>query len=136
MPLYETIVITRQDLNIDDADSLVEKLSKIVTDNGGKLVSKEYWGLRDLAYKIKKNTKGHYILFNIDAESKVLDELNRIIGFNEDIIRTATYEVDQHESQSYLAVARSPKDFKTGKLLQKRDTTDLESILSKIQIEG
>ena len=68
MPLYETVFIARQDLTAEDVDALAVKLSKIITDAKGKIVSKEYWGLRNLSYKVKKNARGHYILLNIDAE--------------------------------------------------------------------
>ncbi|NBV05967.1 MAG: 30S ribosomal protein S6, partial [Proteobacteria bacterium] len=63
MALYETVFIARQDLTAEDVDALSSKLAKIITDANGKLVSKEYWGLRNLAYKVKKNSRGHYVLF-------------------------------------------------------------------------
>ena len=68
MPLYETVFIVRQDATADDVDALTDKLAKIITDEGGKIVSKEYWGLRQLAYKINKNSRGHYVLLNIDSK--------------------------------------------------------------------
>jgi small subunit ribosomal protein S6 len=115
MPLYETIFIARQDLSADDVDALTAKLSKIITDGNGKVVSKEYWGLRNLTYKIKKNSRGHYVALNINAPYPAVAELKRVIGFNEDIIRSATYAVEAHEEESLLFVSKTAKDYKPAK---------------------
>ena len=90
MALYETVVLIRQDMSAQDVDNLVSSLEKVVTDNKAKFISKEYWGLRKLAYKINKNDKAHYVLLNIDADNSAVNELNRVMKFNEDIVRSLT----------------------------------------------
>lgn len=112
MALYETVIIARQDMSADDIDNLVNKLGKIITDNKAKLVSKEYWGLRKLAYKINKNDRGHYILLNIESGNDALNELNRVIKFNEDIIRSLTLK-NEHavKEKTSLFVCENAKDY-------------------------
>ena len=113
MPFYELVYITRQDLPANDVDNLTEKFKKILEGKSGKLVSKEYWGLRTLAYKIKKNTKGHYILMNIDAPYEAIQELERVMSFDENIIRTAIFKVEEFEKEnSKLFVSVNAKDKK------------------------
>ena len=135
MALYETVFITRQDLTVDDVDALTDKLSKIITDNKGKIVSKEYWGLRNLAQKVKKNSRGHYILLNIDAKYDAVAELNRVIGYNEDIIRSMTFNVETHLEESPLFVANSAKDYKPGKVSAKKEPTKTDLVLDQVNFD-
>jgi len=95
MPFYELVYIARQDLSPAEVDSLTDKFKSVLEENGGKLVSREYWGLRNLAYTIKKNNKGHYVLMNIDSPYPAVKELERIMGFNESIIRKGIFKLDQ-----------------------------------------
>lgn len=134
MPLYETVFIARPDLVVDDVDALTEKLAKIVTDGKGKVVSKEYWGLKNLAYKVKKNPRGHYILLNIDADTATVAELNRVISFNEDIIRNITFGVEVHEKQSLLFVSDTAKNYKAGTTIN-REPNQTDLVLDKVQFE-
>lgn len=90
MPLYESIFIARQDVSAAQVDSLADGFEKIVTDNSGSVERREYWGLRTLAYRIKKNRKGHYVLFNLDAPSEAIQEMERNMSLNEDIFRFMT----------------------------------------------
>ena len=87
MPLYESIFIARQDVSAAQVDSLADGFEKIITDNSGSVERREYWGLRTLAYRIKKNRKGHYVLFNLDAPSEAVQEMERSMGLNEDVFR-------------------------------------------------
>ncbi len=135
MPLYETVFIARQDLTADDLDALAAKLSKIVTDEKGKIVSKEYWGLRTLSYKVKKNLRGHYVLLNIDSKYAAVAELNRVMGFNEDIIRNATYAVEEHQDESPLFVSATAKDFKPGKVVVKKEPSKIDLVLDQVQFD-
>ncbi len=136
MALYETVFIARQDLTVDDVDALSNKLSKIITDGNGKIVSKEYWGLRTLAYKVKKNSRGHYVMFNIDAEYAAVAELNRVIGYNENIIRSLTFAVDAHLAESMLFVSSNAKDYKANKAPVKKEPTKLDLVLDQVQFEA
>ena len=136
MPLYETVFIARQDLTAEDVDALTTKLSKIITDGKGKVVSKEYWGLRNLAYKVKKNARGHYVLFNIDSEYPAVAELNRVIGFNEDIIRSLTFVVEAHSDESELFVSANAKEYKAGKVPVKKEPSKIDLVLDQVQFES
>ena len=134
MALYETVFIARQDLTAEDVDSLSDKLSKIITDGKGKILSKEYWGLRNMNYKIKKNSRGHYVLLNIDADFSAVAELNRVMGFNEDIIRSVTLRNEGPVEESLLFLCNNAKDYKAGKMV-KKDTTKYDSILDQTQFD-
>ena len=136
MALYETVIITRQDLAAEDVDALTNKLSKIITDGNGKVVSKEYWGLRNLAYKVKKNSRGHYVALNIDSDYEAVAELKRVIGFNEDVIRSLTFKTEAHEKESLLFVSSSAKDYKAGKVAAKKEPTKTDLVLDKVQFEA
>ncbi len=97
MPLYEHVFLARQDLAQAQVDALAENATKIIADNGGKVVKTETWGLRGLAYRIAKNRKAHYVMLDIDAPAPAMAELERQTGINEDVIRYMTIRVDAHE---------------------------------------
>jgi len=97
MPLYESTFITRQDLSRQDITKLTESMGAIVAQGGGKVVKDEYWGLRNLAYKINKSRKGHYVMLAIDAPAPAVKEMERNLRHNEDIIRLLTIRVDALE---------------------------------------
>ncbi|MBC8338499.1 MAG: 30S ribosomal protein S6 [Rhodospirillales bacterium] len=97
MSLYENVFIARQDISVAQVDGLVETFEKIVTDMGGSVPKKELWGLRSLAYKIKKNRKGHYVLMNIDAPGEAVQEMERQMHLNEDVLRYLTTRIDALE---------------------------------------
>jgi small subunit ribosomal protein S6 len=100
MALYEHLLIARQDISAQQVDALATHLKTIVEGEGGKVEKQEYWGLRGLAYRIKKNRKGHYVLLNINAPSKAVVELERQLKINEDVLRYITVSVDQFEVSS------------------------------------
>ncbi len=135
MPLYETVFIARQDLAAEDVDSLAAKFSKIITDAKGKIVSKEYWGLRDLAYKVKKNSRGHYVLLNIDSDYAAVAELKRVMSFNEDIIRNITFSTESHQAESPLFSSVTAKDYKAGKISAKKEPSKVDLVLDQVQFE-
>ena len=113
MSFYELVFITRQDLATGEVDNLTEKFKKVLEQGNGKLVSKEYWGLRTLAYKINKNTKGHYVLMNIEAPYPALAELERVMSFDENIIRTGVFKVEEISKEpSKLFVSVNAKENK------------------------
>src|SRR6476620_11301596 len=100
MALYEHLLIARQDISAQQVDALATHLKTIVEGEGGKVEKQEYWGLRGLAYRIKKNRKGHYVLLNINAPSKAVIELERQLKINEDVLRYLTVKVDQFDVSS------------------------------------
>jgi small subunit ribosomal protein S6 len=98
MAFYECVYIARQDLSAPQAEALNETFSKVVTDNGGSVTKTEYWGLRNLSFRIKKNRKGHYTLFNIDAPSAAVQEMERQMRLHEDVLRCLTVRVEELEA--------------------------------------
>ncbi len=96
MPLYEHVFISRQDLSNTQAESLVEHFSAVITDNDGKVVDSEYWGIKTMAYKINKNRKGHYAFLRTDAPAAAVQEMERLMRLHEDVMRVLTIKVDQH----------------------------------------
>lgn len=95
MTNYESVLIARQDLGTAQVNNIVEELSNVIQKEGGNVVRVDNWGLKNLAYRIKKNRKGHYVLMNISAPASAIAEFERIMRFNEDIIRYMTVKVDQ-----------------------------------------
>ncbi len=109
MPLYEHIFIARQDISPAQVEALTETLQKVVTDHGGKIAKSEYWGLRNLQYKIKKNRKGHYGLMNIEAPADAIHELERQEKINEDVLRYMTLRVEEHDEKPSPVLSRRDK---------------------------
>jgi small subunit ribosomal protein S6 len=95
MPLYESVFIVRQDVTAAQVDALGDGFAKIVEENGGAMDRREYWGLRTLSYRIKKNRKGHYVLFNMNAPSACVQEMERNMRLNEDVLRYMTIRLDE-----------------------------------------
>lgn len=115
MPLYESTIIARQDLSRADVTRLTDSFSTIITENGGKVVKNEYWGLRNLAYRINKNRKGHYAMLGIDAPFAAIKEMQRNVGINEEILRNLVIRVDAiDENPSPMMNMRSSRDDAAG----------------------
>ena len=107
MALYENVFIARQDVPTTQVETLTNQFAELVTGLGGTVSKKEYWGLRSLTYRIKKNRKGHYTLLNIDAPSAAVKEMERTMSINEDIIRFLTVRVDALEEGPSAVMLRS-----------------------------
>ena len=97
MALYEHVFLARQDISGQQVEALVEQYRGVLEANGGKVGKVENWGLKTLTYRIKKNRKAYYTLMNIDAPSAAVDEMERQMRFNEDILRYITIRVEEHE---------------------------------------
>ena len=110
MPLYEHVFLARQDLAQAQIDALAENATKILDDNGGKVVKTETWGLRNIAYRIAKNRKAHYVALDFDAPPPVVAELERQTQINEDVIRYLTIKVDAHEQGPSAMMRRGDKE--------------------------
>ena len=95
MQKYESVLIARQDLGASQVNNIVSDLSEVIKKEGGEVVRVDNWGLKTLAYRIKKNRKGHYVLINISAPANAIAEYERVMRFNEDIIRYMTLRVDE-----------------------------------------
>ena len=98
MALYEHIYLARQDVTAQQVDGLTENLKTLIAAQGGSVSKVEPWGLKSLAYRIRKNRKAFFTLMNIDAPSAAIVELERQLGHNEDVIRFITVRVDDHET--------------------------------------
>jgi small subunit ribosomal protein S6 len=109
MPLYEHVFLARQDLAQAQVDALAETATKIIEDNGGKVVKTETWGLRSLAYRIAKNRKAHYVALDFEAPAPVVAELERQTQINEDVIRYMTIRVDTHEQDPSAMMRRNER---------------------------
>ena len=97
MAFYESVFIARQDIAAPQVETLTENITKIIEGEGGSVVKTEHWGLRSLAYRIKKNRKGHYILLNVDSPASAITEMERQMRINEDVLRYMTIRVDELE---------------------------------------
>lgn len=116
MPFYENVYIARPDISTAQVEALTETLTAIIAENGGQVTKNEYWGLKNLAYRIKKNRKGHYSLMNIDAPAEALHELERNMGINEDILRHMSIRVDELDPEpSVMMQSRSARDDRGGR---------------------
>ena len=122
MPLYEHVFLARQDLAQAQVDALAENATKIIQDNGGSVVKTETWGLRNLAYRIAKNRKAHYVMLDIDAPAGAIAELERQTNINEDIIRYMTVRVDALESGPSVMMRKGDRD--RGERRPRRDDRD------------
>ncbi|HZV17313.1 MAG TPA: 30S ribosomal protein S6 [Sphingobium sp.] len=110
MPYYEHVFLARQDLAQAQVDALAENATKIIESQEGKVTKVETWGLRNLAYKIAKNRKAHYVMLNIDAPAGVVAELERQTAINEDVIRYMTVRVDALESGPSVMMRKNERD--------------------------
>ena len=114
MAIYECVYIARQELTAAQAEQLSKDLTKIVSSNSGEIKRQEYWGLRNLAYKIRKNRKGHYTMFHIEAPASTIEELERNMRLNEDILRYLTVKIDKlPEGPSVMMTARPDRPRRT-----------------------
>ena len=115
MPLYEHVFLARQDLAQAQVDALAETATKIIEDQGGKVVRTETWGLRNIAYRIQKNRKAHYVALDFDAPPPAVAELERQTQINEDVIRYMTVKVDEHENGPTVMMRKGERDRERGR---------------------
>ncbi|RFB04546.1 30S ribosomal protein S6 [Parvularcula marina] len=110
MPLYEHVYVARQDISPAQVEALTDELQSIIREHGGDIKKAEYWGLRNLQYKINKNRKGHYSLMNIEAPSAAIEEMERQMKIKEDILRFMTLRVDEHDNEPSPVMSRRDRD--------------------------
>ncbi len=97
MPLYEHVYLARQDITTQQVENITKSIEDLVKKEGGSINKVEYWGLRQLAYKIKKNRRAHYTMININASPEALNEVERQISLNENVLRHISIKVDKFE---------------------------------------
>ena len=110
MALYEHIFIARQDIQPQQVEAISKDLTKIIADNGANVTKTEQWGLRTLAYRIKKYKKGHYVLFNIDGPASAIAELERNERLHEDVVRFMTIRVEKLEEGDSVVIRSKDRD--------------------------
>ncbi len=121
MPLYEHIFLARQDVTPQQVDAMVETYKGVLESNGGKVEKIENWGLKSLAYRIKKNRKAHFALFNIDGPAAAVAEMERQMRINEDILRFMTIRVEELETEPSVMMQKRDRDDRKGR---RRDDED------------
>jgi small subunit ribosomal protein S6 len=110
MALYEHVVIARQDISPQQAEALNDTLKALIEENGGSVPKIEYWGLRNLTYRIKKNRKGHYSLLALDAPPAAVKEMERQLSINEDVLRFMTVKVEEIDLELSPILARRDRE--------------------------
>ena len=119
MALYESVIIGRQDLTLGQFEALIEEFISVLKSQEGDVKKREYWGLRNLAYKINKNRKGHYTLLCIDAPTSAISEFERLMGLHEDIVRFLTIKIDE--------ISENPSPIMNGKTERNRSESSENS---------
>ncbi len=114
MPLYETVLIARNDVTQQQVEQIAADIQSELEAEGGSVKKNEYWGLRSLAYRIKKNRKGHYVLLGLDAKPSFIAEMERKLGLNEDVLRFMTIRVDAIEEAPSAILSRKSDDRERG----------------------
>ncbi len=110
MPLYEHVFLARQDVSQQQVEALTKEYTDVITEGGGKVTKTEYWGLKGLAFKMKKSRKAHYSLLNIDAPSAAVNEMERRMGLSTDIVRFMTIRVEELETEPSIQMRKSDRD--------------------------
>lgn len=110
MPLYEHVFLARQDVSNTQVEALTKEYTDLIEEGGGKVTKSEYWGLKTLAYKIKKSRKAHFSLLNIDAPHDAVAEMERRMGLSTEVIRFMTLKVDEHETDPSVMMRKGDRD--------------------------
>ena len=110
MALYEHIFLARQDVSAQQVEELTNQFTEVLTQGGGKVTKNEYWGVKTLSYRIRKNRKAHYSLLNIDAPHTAVTEMERQMRINEDILRFMTIRVDELEEGPSAMMQKRDRD--------------------------
>jgi small subunit ribosomal protein S6 len=124
MSYYECVFLARPDITVEQADGLADTFTKTLEDQGGKVITRENWGLRGLTYRINKNRKAHYLMLNIDAPGPAIHEMERLMRINEDVVRYLTIKVDElNEEPSVLMQSKSSRDERPRRENHDRDSS-------------
>ena len=120
MALYESVIIGRQDLTNSQFETLIDEFTSVIKSHDGEIKKTEYWGIRNLAYKINKNRKAHYYMLNISSSPETISEYERLLGLHEDIIRFLTIKIDK--------VDENPSLLMNNKIDRHRNDSDSDKI--------
>ena len=122
MPLYEHIFMARQDVTPQQVEAMVDQYKGVIEQNGGSIDKTEMWGLKSLAYRIKKNRKAHFTMFNLNAPAPAVAEMERQMRINEDILRFMTIKVDELETEPSVMMQKRDRDERKDRERRERDT--------------
>ena len=121
MPLYEHVFLARQDVTAQQVEGFVDQFKAVIEQNGGKVENTEMWGVKSLAYRIKKNRKAHFTLFNLDAPPAAVAEMERQMRINEDILRFMTIRVDALDAEPSVMMQKRERDERKDRERRRRD---------------
>jgi small subunit ribosomal protein S6 len=121
MPLYEHIFMARQDVTSQQVEAMVDQYKAVIEQNGGKVEKTEMWGVKSLAYRIKKNRKAHFTMFNLDAPPAALAEMERQMRISEDILRFITVRVEELETEPSVMMQKRDRDERKDRERRERD---------------
>jgi small subunit ribosomal protein S6 len=121
MPLYEHVFLARQDVTPQQVETIVDQYRGVIEGNGGKVDKTEMWGVKSLAYRIKKNRKAHFTMFNLDAPPAAVAEMERQMRINEDILRFITIRVDALETEPSVMMQKRDRDERKDRERRERD---------------
>jgi len=124
MPLYEHVFLARQDLGAPQVEELTNQYKGVIEQMGGSVTKTEYWGVKSLAYRLRKNRKAHFTLFNVDAPAAALAEVERQERLSEDVLRYLTVRVDEHEAGPSAMMRKADRDERRGDRFGDRDRGD------------
>lgn len=121
MPLYEHVFLARQDITAQQVEELTAQYQNVIEQLGGKVTKNEYWGVKSLTYRVRKNRKAHFTLLNVDAPPAALAEVERQQRLSEDVLRYLTIRVDAHEEGPSAMMRKSDRDERRGERRRDRD---------------
>jgi small subunit ribosomal protein S6 len=128
MPLYEHVFLARQDMTAQQVEELSNQYKSVVEQNGGKVVGEpEYWGVKSLTFRIKKNRKAHFSMLRLDTPPAAIQEIERLEGISEDVIRFMTVRVEEHEEGPSVMLQKRDRDERRGSGRRDRDGDDFDS---------
>ena len=121
MPLYEHIFMARQDVTPQQVEAMVDQYKGVIEQNGGSVDKTEMWGVKSLAYRIKKNRKAHFTMFNLNAPAPAVAEMERQMRINEDILRFMTIKVEELETEPSVMMQKRDRDERKDRERRERD---------------
>ena len=124
MPLYEHVFLARQDLGAQQVEDLTAQFKGVIEQLGGTVAKTEYWGVKSLSYRLRKNRKAHFTLLNVDAPSAAIAEVERQQRLSEDVLRYLTVRVDEHEEGPSAMMRKVDRDERRGDRFDRGDRGD------------
>ncbi|AWM86943.1 30S ribosomal protein S6 [Microvirga sp. 17 mud 1-3] len=131
MPLYEHVFLARQDVTSQQVEAMIDQYKAVIEQNGGKVEKTEMWGVKSLAYRIKKNRKAHFTMFNLDAPAQAVAEMERQMRISEDILRFMTIRVEELDAEPSVMMQKRDRDERKDRERRERDGGSFETAESE-----